>query len=82
MDAAGADRGADRGAADAGFELVSRRLGALPLVNHFLARAGVPALLARYLPAEDAALPTRPGDRDRAGGAQPAGRPRAALRAG
>ena len=40
--------------ADAGFELVSRRLGALPLVNHLLTRAGVPALLARYLPAEDA----------------------------
>jgi hypothetical protein len=39
---------------DAGFELVSRRVGALPLVNHFLARAGVPALLARYLPADDA----------------------------
>lgn len=36
------------------FELVSRRLGALPLVSHFLARAGVPGLLARYLPAEDA----------------------------
>jgi hypothetical protein len=39
---------------EVGFELVSRRLGALPLVNHFLARAGVPALLARYLPADDA----------------------------
>lgn len=36
------------------FELLSQRLGALPLVNHFLARAGVPTLLARYLPADDA----------------------------
>ena len=42
------------GAPDAGFELLSRRLGALPLVNHFLDRARVPALLARYLPADDA----------------------------
>jgi transposase len=38
----------------AGFELVTRRLGALPLVNFFLVRAGVPALLARYLPVDDA----------------------------
>lgn len=44
----------DGGVQDAPFELVSHRLGALPLINHFLARAGVPALLARYLPAEDA----------------------------
>lgn len=36
------------------FDLVSQRLGALPLVNHFLARAGLPALLDRYLPAGDA----------------------------
>jgi hypothetical protein len=39
---------------DAGFELLSRRLGALPLVNHFLDRAGVAGLLVRYLPADDA----------------------------
>jgi len=51
MDEAGGGAGPD---GDAGFELLSRRLGALPLVNHFLARAGVPALLARYLPADDA----------------------------
>jgi hypothetical protein len=38
---------------DTGFELVSQRLGVLPLVNHFLERAGVAALLARYLPADD-----------------------------
>ena len=37
-----------------GFELVSRRLGALPLVNHFLERSGLPALLERYLPVADA----------------------------
>src|SRR5512144_577475 len=37
-------------AAGPGVELVSRRLGALPLVNHFLQRSGLPALLERYLP--------------------------------
>ena len=36
------------------FDLCSHRLGALPIVNHFLDRAGLPALLARYLPAADA----------------------------
>ena len=36
------------------FDLVSQRLGGLPLVNHFLDRAGLPALLQRYLPAADA----------------------------
>lgn len=50
----GAAQSRDGRVEDAGFELVSRRLGALPLVNHFLARAGIPALLARYLPAADA----------------------------
>ena len=53
MSEAGSGSGGGAGG-DAGFELVSRRLGALPLVNHFLARAGVPALLGRYLPATDA----------------------------
>ncbi|MGH3999266.1 MAG: IS1634 family transposase, partial [Pseudonocardiaceae bacterium] len=38
----------------AAFDLASRRLGALPLVNHFVERAGLPALLERYLPAADA----------------------------
>ena len=52
MSEAGSGSGGAGGGA--GFELISRRLGALPLVNHFLARAGVPALLGRYLPAEDA----------------------------
>lgn len=36
------------------FELRSHRLGALPIVNHFFDRAGLPALLARYLPPADA----------------------------
>jgi hypothetical protein len=36
----------------AGFELVSR-VGALPVLNHFLARTGLPALLERYLPGDD-----------------------------
>jgi hypothetical protein len=39
--------------AGAGFELVSQRMGALPVVNHFLARSGLPALLARHLPSDD-----------------------------
>jgi transposase len=36
-----------------GFELISQRVGALPVLNHFLARAGLPALLEHYLPADD-----------------------------
>ncbi len=35
------------------FELVSQRLGALPLVNHFLDRVGLADLLERWLPAPD-----------------------------
>ncbi len=35
------------------FELVSYRLGALPLVNHFLDRIGLDGLLARWLPPPD-----------------------------
>jgi len=35
------------------FELVSHRLGALPLVNHFLDRIGLDGLLARWLPPPD-----------------------------
>ena len=38
------------------FDLVSYRLGALPLVNHFLDRMGLDALLARWLPAPDRRL--------------------------
>ena len=50
------DRHGDRHGEDpgvAGFELVSQRVGALPVVNHFLHRSGLPALLARYLPGDD-----------------------------
>lgn len=35
------------------FGLVSHRLGALPLINHFLDRIGLDAALARWLPAPD-----------------------------
>ncbi len=35
------------------FELVSYRLGALPLLNHFLGRIGLDAALARWLPEPD-----------------------------
>ena len=42
------------------FDLVSQRLGALPLVEHFLDRAGLPALLGRYLPAGDARVRLAP----------------------
>ena len=50
------DRHGDRHGEDpgvAGFELVSQRVAALPVVNHFLHRSGLPALLARYLPGDD-----------------------------
>jgi transposase len=42
------------------FGLVSQHLGALPVINHFLDRAGVSALLYRYLPAADARLRLAP----------------------
>ncbi|MPZ63200.1 MAG: DUF4277 domain-containing protein [Propionibacteriales bacterium] len=42
------------------FELSSQRLAGLPLVNHFWDRAGLPALLARYLPAADARVRLAP----------------------
>jgi transposase len=42
------------------FELHSRRLGALPLVEHFWARTGLPELLARYLPVTDARVRLAP----------------------
>jgi len=38
---------------DGPFGLVSYRLGALPLLNHFLDRIGLDALLARWLPPPD-----------------------------
>ena len=38
------------------FVLSSKRLGALPIVNHFLDRMGLPAVLERYLPSDDPRL--------------------------
>lgn len=38
------------------FELRSQTLGALPVLNHFLARMGLAERLGRYLPADDARL--------------------------
>lgn len=35
------------------FELSTQRLGALPIVDHFLARIGLRGLLERHLPAGD-----------------------------
>ena len=42
------------------FELASIKLGALPIVDHYLGRLGLAAMLERYLPAADArvSLPT------------------------
>lgn len=42
------------------FALTSQRLGALPLVAHFLDRAGLPGLLDKYLPAADARVRLAP----------------------
>jgi len=42
------------------FDLSSQRLGALPVVAHFLDRAGLPALLEKHLPAVDARLRLAP----------------------
>jgi transposase len=42
------------------FELVSRTLGGLPIVNQVLDRLGLPALLADAMPAEDARLKLAP----------------------
>lgn len=38
------------------FELRTETLGALPVINHFLARMGLEKIMARYLPANDARL--------------------------
>jgi len=35
------------------FELVTERLGPLPLVNHFLQRMGLPEILERHVPTDD-----------------------------
>ena len=42
------------------FDLTSQRLGALPLVEHFWDRAGLPGLLGKYLPATDARVRLAP----------------------
>jgi len=42
------------------FDLSSQRLGALPVVNHFFDRAGLPAVLERHLPADDARVRVSP----------------------
>lgn len=47
-------------AADGPFELRSERLGAVPIVNHFLRRVGVEALLERHVPATDRRLRLAP----------------------
>jgi len=49
------------GAPQAGpFELASQRLGALPVINHFLDRIGLNAVLARWLPEPDPRLKLSP----------------------
>lgn len=42
------------------FELVSQRVGALPVVNHFLRRIGVDDALAAFVPADDRRLRLAP----------------------
>jgi len=42
------------------FTLASRRLGALPLVTHFARRIGLPGLLDRWVPPDDARLALDP----------------------
>ena len=44
----------------AAFTLASRRLGALPLVTHFTCRIGLPGLLDRWVPPDDARLALDP----------------------
>lgn len=46
--------------APARFTLSTRYLGALPIVGHFAARAGLPRLLDRWVPADDARLALDP----------------------
>lgn len=38
------------------FRITSEKLGALPLVNHFLQRLRLPETLARFLPSTEATL--------------------------
>jgi hypothetical protein len=47
-------------AAAPGFTLATRRLGAPPLISHFAARIGLPALLDTWVPADDARLALDP----------------------
>jgi hypothetical protein len=47
-------------AAAPGFTLATRRLGALPLISHFAARTGLPALLDAWVPADDPRLALDP----------------------
>jgi transposase len=49
-----ADREPRRTVPTGPFELESSSLGALPVIDHFLARIDLPGMLARYLPGEDA----------------------------
>jgi len=49
------------GSHEGAFDLQSLSLGGLPVINHFLRRLGVPALLGRYVPADDARLRLAPG---------------------
>src|SRR5262249_1018071 len=44
----------------AAFTLTSQRLGAIPLVNHFLARMRLDEVLGRWLPGHDARCQIRP----------------------
>ena len=46
-------QGGGESGGEAGFELLSRRSGALPLINHFLDRIGLDEILSRWLPEPD-----------------------------
>jgi hypothetical protein len=43
------------------FELVSEKLGCLPIVEHFFGRIGLDERLGRYLPKDDRRLRLAPG---------------------
>jgi transposase len=45
---------------ESGLELVSQRLGAMPIINHFLARMGLDGTLSGFVPANDARLRLAP----------------------
>jgi transposase len=48
--------------ASSGFDLESREIGSLPIVNHFLDRLKLKQLLLKYLPVPDGRLKLRPVD--------------------